>query len=118
MYVKFHLKSENYPDLENLLQIHEANIKDKMPDAQITFIDPVRRGDGVKVRIRCMKTKSYASPEFTGFVDFEKFIFFCTMFSPEELQEKNLRKLRFILRKVLPININFEEAALKPTPKV
>lgn len=105
MYVKFSMKDEKVRDLEALLQIQETYMRHERADAEITFLDSVRRDDGVKTLIRRFKTASYPAPEYTGFVDFKKFIFFCVLFSPVELQEKNLRKLRYIMRKVLPLAI-------------
>jgi len=104
MYVKFSTKGEKAKDLEELLQIQEKYMR-RRPDAAISFLDAVRRDDGAKTLIRCYKTATYPTPEYTRFVDFEKFTFFCVLFSPEKLQEKNLRKLRYIMRKVLPLGI-------------
>ncbi len=105
MYVKFSMKDEKVRDLEALLQIQETYMRHARLDAEISFLDSVRRADGVKTLIRRFKTASYPAPEYSGFVDFKKFIFFCVLFSPVELEEKNLKKLRYILRKVLPLGI-------------
>jgi hypothetical protein len=43
--------------------------------------------------------------EYSGFVEFETAVFFCAMFTPVELAEKNLRNLRYILRKSLPMKV-------------
>ena len=48
--------------------------------------------------------------EYTGFVDFNGFIFMCVLFSPDSLAQKNLSKLRFVLRKVIPLNITYSKA--------
>jgi hypothetical protein len=104
MYVKFSKRDEKCCDLGILLQIQESYMIEK-PDAKIGFLDPVRRPDGARTLIRLYETTAYPSPEYTGFVEFEKFIFFCVLFSPVELRDKNLRKLRYILRKVLPLNV-------------
>jgi hypothetical protein len=105
MYVKFSMKDEKVKSLEELLQIQETYMRHRRPDGKIDFLDSVRREDGTRTLIRRFKTASYPSPEYTGFVDFDKFIFFCVLFSPVELQEKNLRKLRYIMRRVLPLGI-------------
>jgi hypothetical protein len=81
------------------------------PDDEIAFLQPVRRHDQAKTAIRILNTKRYPTPEYTGFVEFEKFIFFCVMFSPKELEEKNLRKLRYVLRKALPLTV--KQAAMR-----
>jgi hypothetical protein len=45
-----------------------------------------------------MTTQSYSTPEYTGFVEFDRFVLMCVMFSPLELEKKNIRKLRGVLR--------------------
>jgi hypothetical protein len=44
--------------------------------------------------------------EYTGFVDFDGFVFMCGLFTRNDLTEKSLGKLRFVMRKVLPIHVN------------
>lgn len=43
-------------------------------------------------RIRYFESIKYPAPEYTGFVEFDRFIFFCVMFSPTEVANRNLRK--------------------------
>lgn len=105
MYVNFWHKDEKGGDVEALLKHQEGYLREGRPDAEITFLDAVRREDGAKTVIRAFKDRSYPSPEFTGFVEFPRFIFFCVLFTPSELEEKNLRKLRYILRRVLPLSV-------------
>jgi hypothetical protein len=44
--------------------------------------------------------------EITGFIEFDDFIFYAVLISPKELYVKNIRKLEFILDRVLPITVN------------
>lgn len=113
MYVKFSKKDGAAPDLDALLRIQEAHVMAGLPDAQITFIDSVRRTDGAKTAIRVLNTPRYHTPEYTGFVEFKDFIFFCVLFSPVELEERNLRKLRYVVRKVLPLKMRFQQTETK-----
>jgi len=77
------------------------------PVNQIDFIDGVQRGDGCPTAIRVARFKHHPGmAEYTGFVDFEGFIFMCDLFAPNELAAKNLSKLRFVLRTVLPLSVN------------
>ena len=116
MYVNFWKKDENADNLQTLLTHQEGYMKRGKPDAETSFIDPVRRRDGAKTAIRVFKTQGYPTPEYTGFVEFNDFIFFCVLFSPVEMEEKNLRKLRYILRQVLPLRVRQGQA--DPTPSV
>jgi hypothetical protein len=105
MYVKFSLRDATVPDLAKLLEIHDEYTMKLRPDTRKSFLDGVKRHDGATTLIRCHESSAYPVPEFSGFVQFDKFIFFCVLFSPMELQERNLRKLRYILRTALPIQI-------------
>lgn len=108
MYVKFSLRDEKVPDLTKLLEVQDGYTMKIRPDTRKRFLDGVKRQDGATTVIRCYESCAYPVPEFTGFVQFDKFIFFCFLFSPLGLQERNLRKLRYILRKALPIQIKFK----------
>lgn len=108
MYINFWRKDDTAGDLEALLEFQEQYIKGFSPDDEVTLIDAVRREDSKRTAIRVLKTARYSTPEYTGFVEFEKFIFFCVMFSPLELEEKNLRKLRYVMRRVFPLNVRYK----------
>ena len=105
MYVKFSIKDEKVPDLDALLKVQDGYSMALRPDTQKSLVVGARRADGANTLIRCYKSASYPVPEYSGFVEFEEFIFFCVLFSPIELKERNLRKLRYILRSVLPIKV-------------
>src|SRR5688572_6803102 len=66
--------------------------------------DPARKYQE-QTRIRRFVEPSYPFVECTGFVDFKKFIFFCVLFTPLELEKRNVRKLEFILKSVVPFNV-------------
>jgi hypothetical protein len=89
--------------------------KELSPKQILAFIDGVQRGDNVRTTIREARFKNYPGiAEWTGFVDFNDFIFMCVLFTPDELAAKNLRKLRFLMRKVLPMKVQHSEANTMP----
>jgi len=103
MYINFWTKDEAANNVESLCKLQESYLK-TMSGTEIEFQDgPVRKG--ARTKLRLVKVPTYPTPEYTGFVEFEKFIFFCVLFTPEELESKNLRKLRYIMRCVLPIQV-------------
>src|SRR2546425_4926628 len=106
MYVNFWTKKEPACDLQSLFQHQEGYMREGMnPVAQIEFIDGVARTD-VQTAIRLARFKYHPGmTEYTGFVDFDGFVFMCVLFSPDEMAAKNLSKLRFVMRKVFPIKI-------------
>jgi hypothetical protein len=113
MYINFWNKEdEKAPSLDGLLKYQESYMREGSPDAEINYLEGVQRQKvGARTLIRRMKCRRYLVPEYTGFVDFEKFVFFCVLFSPEQLQRKNLRKLRFILREAFPMAVKHSETA-------
>jgi hypothetical protein len=119
MYVNFWNKenkqADEIPDLPALLKFQESYIREGAPDAQITFIEASHRKDA-ETTIRCLRCMKYAgATEYTGFVDFKDFIFMCVLFTPDPLADKNLSKLRFVMRKVLPLKVTQKSATLSAT---
>lgn len=100
MYLNFSHKNAASPNLDSLLQRKAAKLK----DAQITYLPGVDRADA-QTLIRLAEVPSYPTPEYTGFVEFDDFIFFAVLFTTPEMSKRNLRKLREILRTVLPVRV-------------
>jgi len=118
MYINFWTKAETEPvrDLESLFKYQEGYIKAHRPDAQIKFVDAIDRSDA-KTAIRLLKRPDWPEiVEYTGFVDFDGFVFMCVLLTPNELVEKNLSKLRFVMRKVVPKKIVYRKAMPTNTP--
>jgi tetratricopeptide (TPR) repeat protein len=113
MYINFwHKRDKPVNSLEALLKYQESYLRRNLSDAEIEILQGAQgQRTGARTLIRRMKTKNYPVPEYTGFVDFEKFVFMCVLFSPEQLERKNLRKLRFVLREVFPMNVSYNHTA-------
>lgn len=107
MYVNIFSKTDGINDLDAFCKMHEADTLHFKPDAKISYQKTIKRKDA-NTLLRLIEIDSYSTPEFTGFVEFEEFIFFCVLFTPEELKEKNLKKLEYIISKVLPFRVNVE----------
>ena len=74
---------------------------------EIEYLNTIKRKDS-KVVLRKVKYKKHPIPEYTGFVEFEDFIFFIVMFSPVELSNKNIRKMENILTTITPRRIEIK----------
>jgi len=105
MYVNLRSKDDEIRNLNDFLQFQEGYTLHDFPDAKIAFLPTVKRNDAT-IKLRIIEIKSYPTKEYTGFVEFEEFIFFCVLFTPEELKKKNIRKLESILQRVLPLHVN------------
>jgi hypothetical protein len=104
MYLNFWGKSEKVSDLESLLAHQEGYLRERFPDADIQYLDFVPRKDA-KTKLRALRVQSYPGLEYTGFVEFNDFIFFCVLITPVGLEKRNLRKLRYIVRRILPLKL-------------
>lgn len=106
IYINFWDRTKNGDKLEQLFIHQEENLKTSDPEVEWTYKDTVKRNDA-RTKIRIADYKKY-SPEITGFVEFEDFIFFCVLFTPKELSKKNIRKVENILKNVRQIKIKHQ----------
>jgi hypothetical protein len=104
MYVIISTKDENLKTLDDLLNFQRDYTLLNHPDAKIEFLPTVKR-EGTNTRLRTIKTHDYPTIEYTGFVEFEEFVFVCVLFTPIELERKNIRKLEEVMLKALPMKI-------------
>lgn len=109
MYINFWSTTTETLSIAELMKKQEEPLLKEFPNAEIVHKSgPCRQGE--KTMIRTFRESSYPAVEVTGFVEFEKFIFFCVMFTPEELLSRNQRKLNQVLSTVLPVEINHATA--------
>ena len=109
MYVSFWGRKMNdgVDSLDALLKHQEGYMLENSRDAEIRMLAGVSvQKEGAKTLIRRFKKKTYPTAEYTGFVEFQDFILMCVLFTPEELERKNLRKLRFVLREASPLALS------------
>jgi hypothetical protein len=105
MYVNFWAKDSTALSLDELIKHQEKYLRVEFPAAEITYLKGPKTVSG-ETKIRCLIEKTYPAPEYTGFIEFEDFIFFCVMYSPPELANRNLRKLEHVLRSAVPIKVS------------
>lgn len=110
MYVNIFSKDKEIKDLDAFIKFHETRTLKRFPDAKISYQKTVKR-DKYKTLIRIIDIKEYPTIEYTGFIDFGDSIFFCVLFTPEELKEKNIKKLQHIITRTLPFKVDVESMA-------
>lgn len=81
IYIQFWERHKDGDSLKDLLKFQEEMFRETVPECSIEFLPTIRRKD-VKTKLRVANIKNYPTPEYTGFVEFEDYIFFCVMFSP------------------------------------
>lgn len=96
------------PDVDQLIEIQNANLLAIDPNTVFTYNTLVKRSDGMKTKIRIAEIATYPALEVTGFIQFDKHILFIILFTPKELLGKNLRKLQFLLKVSNPIALDFD----------
>jgi hypothetical protein len=109
MYVQFWNRHKDGHTLSDLLKLQEEKFKEIDPKCTIEFLSTIKRKDA-DIKLRVTNIKNYPVPEYTGFVEFEDFIFFCVMFSPLNRSKSNIRKLENIMEVVLPVKVNQGQA--------
>lgn len=115
MYISFWNKkgNEEVKSVEALLKHQEAYIRANSPDAEIQLLEGIsNQKAGGRNLVRRLRKKTYPVPEYTGFVEFGDFILMCVLFTPEPLERKNLRKLRFVMREAFPMTIKRDNTSL------
>ena len=111
MHVNFWKKTNDIKTIDELIEFQNERIMASNPDAKLNIIKTINRKDA-KTKIREADIPRYHGLEITGYVEFEKFIFFCVLFTTKEVRNKNLRKLEYILGKIIPLNIKFDNAKI------
>jgi Restriction endonuclease len=104
MYINFWEKNSQAKSARELAMHQDEEIIREFPDAKITYPTTIKRDDA-KTIIRRTEIQSYPALEYTGFVEFNDFIFFAVLLTPLELTKRNIRKLEYIMAKVLPMKI-------------
>jgi hypothetical protein len=113
MYLQFWSKDKkDVTTLDALLKFQQEYMLDRSPTGKIEIIERgTNQRKGVKTLIRRFDKGDCRAIEYAGFVDFANFIFMCVLFTTPELADKNLRKLRFVLRDSFPMVIERDNAA-------
>lgn len=109
MYVDFWHKHNKTDTLNNLLAQQKTNLTDYYSEkVEVTYPPSLVFRQDAETRIRlariCNKVGNILL-EYSGFIDFPKFIFFVVLLTRETTAMRNLRKLEYVIEKALPIPI-------------
>ena len=111
MYINFWYKTSNISSIDQLIEEQNKNILHFHPDAKIKISNTIKRKDA-NTKLREADIPAYNGLEITGYVEFGDFIFFCVLLTPYELQNKNRRKLEYLLAKIIPTKIEFDNSRI------
>ena len=105
MYIKFFKFTTEMPDLESILAHQEREYRSEFPDSNFKIL-PKQVGLSYPSAIREIGNDFYPHVDFSGFLEFEGYVFMCTLITPLKYTIKNLRKLRSVLSNARPIKVD------------
>ena len=111
MYASIFVYEEGVENIEKVMEYHENNALIEKPNLSISRIEDIERKDGKKTIIRKILQPGSPTEEYTGYVDFDGFCVFLVFYTPPELRDKNIRKLNYVMNRLLPIHKNMESHA-------
>ena len=108
MYINFWDKDKNTSNINALVSIQNERMKSIYHNLSIKELRAPKRKDGCETYIRIAKFDELSGNEITGFVDCGDFIVFFVLFTPDEVQGRNVRKLFHVLQHSKPTKIAFD----------
>lgn len=112
MYMELWTKENSSTNIETLIEIQNNNLKHVYPEIKFEYNTSVKRNDQRDVKIRIAYPLNLPALEVTGFIEFNDYIFYVVLFTPEELLEKNLKKLQHILKSSKDAEITFDNKVI------
>jgi hypothetical protein len=108
IYFNFWKKDKRASSIKELVFMQNSRMESKYTNLSVNESRSPKRADGLSTYIRIAQFDELPCREITGYVDCNEFIAFFVLFTPEEVQARNIRKLAHILRYSHPIEINFD----------
>lgn len=108
MYLNFWHKDEVIKNIDDLISFQNEDMAHYYTNLKIDIKMGPNRKDGLQTKIRIATAKELPCKEITGFIDWDDYIAFFVLFTIEQLETKNRRKLDHLLKYSLPGNITFD----------
>ena len=96
---EFYKKDDNIKTVQDLIKLH--NQEHLAAQQNLRFETKVVCG----INIRIAEIKNYPSKEIIGYKDFKNFILFCVLYCPDLYIERDTRKICYILKSAIPVEI-------------
>lgn len=104
IHVYITIKNDIHPNIENLLTYQEESKIEWFPECKIEYFETQTRKD-VRTKLRLITLPEIPLLDYTWFIDFNDFIFYCSLVTPEDAKSKNLKKLEKIIKEAMPLRI-------------
>jgi len=111
MYMILSPKGRGLNTIDDLISFQNSRTKKHGQGGRTTYLNPTLRDDAL-TKIRCTRFRDPKFYEITGFVPFDKFIFFCVVITPANRKAVNLRKLEYVLAKIMLVNVKRDNTQL------
>lgn len=98
------IKNDTHPDIETLLIYQEKPKIEWCSKCKIEYFETKTRKD-VRTKLRIITVPGISLVEYTWFVNFKDFIFYCSLVTPEDVKSKNLKKLEKVIKEAVPLRI-------------
>jgi hypothetical protein len=108
IYINFWDRAKDNEDLQDLLDSQEKCFRESDPDIKIEYRSTVKRNDG-QTKLRIAYVNGYPGPEYSAFIEFEEYIFFAVLLTPENRSKQNLRKLENIIRTLVKVQVEVKK---------
>jgi hypothetical protein len=104
MYVNIWDRRPPITDLDLLLKMQAEAISENFPGATIAVESTKARADA-RTCLRRAEIPGYSGPEVTGLAEFRNGIVFIVLHTPASVERRNVRKLEYILRTMIPVAV-------------
>jgi len=111
IYVNILSFNEKIKNLDDVIKLHKEATLFNNPKATFEYTDSIERTDKKKTLLRRILREETHLEEYTGFVEFDEFCIFCVLFTPVQLKTKNIRKLEYVIERLIPMNIDLNSIA-------
>ena len=106
--MNFWHKDEKASSISKLVEIQNEMMEASYTNLCINEQSSPKRKDGRSTYIRITTADQLPCREITGYIDCDEFIVFFVLFTKEELESRNLKKLAYILKYSMPAKIDFD----------
>jgi hypothetical protein len=109
MYINFWDRAE-MPSLSLLLDKQNADLRKWSPEVQLK-VEAYDLRSEFPTFIRRAYISGESSVEITGFIEFPRFILFAVLLSPLAVENRNRRKLEYVIQTVVPVEMHLADEA-------
>lgn len=111
-YLNYWHKDNTVSNVHELVELQNLLMQQKYKELTICEHRSPNRIDGLETHIRIAQIMDLDCIEITGYIDCGEFIAFFVLFTKEELQSRNVRKIAHLLKYSMPINLKFDNSSV------